>query len=66
MQDNDQNKKKISEELRINFEEAVELFSEETLSSMKMEHVVGGTCSWNTNIECVVVNNAKKCKVNNC
>lgn len=60
------NQKRLSEELGIDFNEAVELFSEETLNSMKMESIVGGTPSVNNGGLCIVVNDAKKCKINNC
>lgn len=65
MQKNDLNKKKISEELGIDFDEAVELFSEETLNSMKMKNVIGGTSELRTNIECVIINKGDKCKFKN-
>lgn len=43
MEKSDLEKKKASEDLDIDFDEAMELFSEETLDSMKMAHVIGGT-----------------------
>lgn len=45
------NQKRLSEELGIDFNEAVELFSEETLNSMKMENVIGGS-SIDSNVDC--------------
>ena len=38
----EKNQKHVCEELGVSFEEALELFSEETLDSIKMSHLVGG------------------------
>lgn len=63
-------KQELAEELGMKFEEATELFSEETLETMKMVNVVGGSeDESNSNCEganCVErcgcsVNNNKKC-----
>ena len=37
------NKEVLAEKVGIQFEEAVELFSEETLNSMIMTHIIGGS-----------------------
>jgi hypothetical protein len=35
-------KEELAEKVGIDFDEAVELFSEETLNSMQLTHIVGG------------------------
>lgn len=63
-------KQELAEELGMKFEEATELFSEETLETMKMVNVVGGTedgdyfgCTVNTVALCGCdeSENKKKC-----
>ena len=43
MKKNDLEKEKVPETLEIDFDEAMELFSEDTLNSMKMACIIGGT-----------------------
>lgn len=44
------NKQKLAIELNMKFDEACDLFSEETLNSMRMEKVLGGDDDWGINI----------------
>lgn len=70
-------KQEFAEELGMKFEEVSELFSEETLGTMRMMNVVGGTgeganncpntvaqcaCTTNTVAQCACSTNPKKCK----
>lgn len=68
------NKERLALELNMKFDEAVELFSDETLNSMRMEKVLGGDndhnyviclnikCSGCTNCSCV--NSGAQCPEN--
>jgi len=43
------NKEELALQVGMQFEEAIELFSEETLSSMQLVHIVGGESTSNVN-----------------
>lgn len=55
-------KKQIALELNIKFNEVADLFSEESLNSMRMEEVTGGNYDGNNNgIICINMSNCQKC-----
>lgn len=55
------NKQKLAIELNMKFDEACDLFSEETLNSMRMEKVLGGDDDWGVNIFSCPKGNCGKC-----
>lgn len=55
------NKQKLAIELNMKFDEACDLFSEETLNSMRMEKVLGGDDDWEINVLSCPKGNCGKC-----